>query len=95
MTTLPLACGCGLFTAFGVKLAVLNRASTGIQDEDRALDMVVRPEPDLFVDLVQTLGHPLGLISLGTHYFFVVHLSPISQKLGCAIMSYRDHPGRC
>ena len=39
MTTLPLAWVGGLFTVFGVKLAVLNRASTGIGGKDQASDM--------------------------------------------------------
>ncbi len=53
MTTLPLAWGGGLSTVFGVKLAVFNRASTGM-DVRIKHSTGLHPESDLFVDLPES-----------------------------------------
>jgi len=53
MTTLPLAWGWGLSTVFGVKFAVLNRASTGMEVRIKH-SMWLHPESDLFVDLTES-----------------------------------------
>ena len=50
MTTLPLVWGWGLFIVFGVKLAVLNRASTGMKVGIKHATWS-HLESDLFVDL--------------------------------------------